>query len=159
MADEAGLYELRVLEEHSDNAPEHAEVVEAIWVGTGVVRHAEKEEDENEVLHAEGEQVDAPPASVLRQDARKKACGEHPKHEARHDNRERRCSVARGSQVTDKGEHELGGHRHHSHNEGQRQEHREGLRQAQAEPLRTSACEPRASHRETYDSCGNEYKT
>jgi len=41
------------------------EVVYSFWVSAGVIGHEEPEEDEDEVLDAEGEPVDCSPAGVL----------------------------------------------------------------------------------------------
>lgn len=54
-----------MFEEHEDYGVEHFEVVEAAGVGHGVVGHKEPEENENEVLEAEGEPVDAAPGGAF----------------------------------------------------------------------------------------------
>jgi hypothetical protein len=50
-----------VLEEHLDDAEEHAKVIDATGVGGWIVRHEEEQENENQRLHTEREPIDAPP--------------------------------------------------------------------------------------------------
>ena len=58
-----------MFEEHGGDAGEHFEVVEAVWVGAGVVGEEEPEEGEDGVLEAEGQPVDVSPGGVFRDDA------------------------------------------------------------------------------------------
>ena len=46
-----------MLEEHSDDGPEHAEVVESSRISGGVIRKKKPEEDEDEVLKTEGDPI------------------------------------------------------------------------------------------------------
>lgn len=55
--------------EHDKDAPEHFEVVEAAWVGGGVVRHEEVEEEADCVLERDGEPVDVAPGGPFCEDS------------------------------------------------------------------------------------------
>lgn len=71
-----------MFEEHGDDAVEHFEVVESGWVGAGVVREEEPEEDEDRVLQGEGEPVDVAPGGVFGDDAGEEAGEEEAEGEA-----------------------------------------------------------------------------
>lgn len=63
-----------MLEEHGDDGPEHAEVVEPGGVGGRVVREEEPEEDEDQALEPKGDPVDDAPGDEVCHDAREDAC-------------------------------------------------------------------------------------
>ncbi len=50
-----------MFEEHGDDTPKHLEIVEAPWVGAGIVGHEQPEKDENKILQTEGQPVDVTP--------------------------------------------------------------------------------------------------
>lgn len=81
-ADETGLHEHGVLEEHLKDAEEDLEVVDAGGIGRGVVGHEEEEEGKDKVLHGEGKPIDTTPRGVLREDAGEEAGEEHAEKHA-----------------------------------------------------------------------------
>lgn len=136
-ADEAGLEEDGVLEEHNDDGAEDAEVgLEAaqVRIGGGVVGHEEPQEDEDEVLQPQGEPVHVPPRGILGHGARDDACDEDAEHEAGHDDAEGRAAAVRGRQVADQGQHDLGGHGCHGRDEGDGGEGGQRLGHAETDP-------------------------
>lgn len=50
-----------MFEEHGDYTPEHLEIIEAIWVGAGIVGHEEPEKNEDKILQTKGQPVDVTP--------------------------------------------------------------------------------------------------
>ena len=94
-----------VFEQHGKNAVQHLEVVEPAGVGGGIVGHEEPEEDEDEILQAEGEPVDVAPGGVLGDDAGEDAGDEDAQEEAGDDDGEGGgAAVARG-EFAYQGEH------------------------------------------------------
>ena len=75
----------RVMDEDSEDGPEDTEIIYAFRVGGRVIGHEEPEEDEDDVLKAEGEPVDGAPGRVVCDNTGKQAGEEHAEEEARGD--------------------------------------------------------------------------
>lgn len=54
-----------MLEQHLQDRVKHTKVVKSAWIGAGIVGHEEEKEDQDEVLRAEGEPVNASPGCIL----------------------------------------------------------------------------------------------
>ncbi len=63
-----------MLKDHSDDAEEHAEIVQASRICAWIVRHEKEQQDEDEILHAKREPIYAPPTRILSQDTREESC-------------------------------------------------------------------------------------
>ena len=124
-----------MLEDHLDDTEKHLEIVETAWIGTGIVGHEEEEKDEDKILHAEGEPVDAAPACILGENAGKETGNEHSKEQT--GDNDRKCSSTSPcwGKITDKREHQLRCNRHCGCDEREGEEDAEVICQTQAEPL------------------------
>jgi len=106
-AHETGLHEHGVSQHHLEDAEQDVCVADALRVGAGVVGHEEVEQQQDEILHAEREPVDAAPAGVLGQDAGKEPRDQHPEQQTGYDDGERGGTTMGWCEIADEGEHEL----------------------------------------------------
>lgn len=104
-AHEAGLDEERVGEEDGADGVQDPEVVDAVRVGGRVVGHEEPEQEEDEILQAEGEPIDVAPRGIFRHDAGQQASKEQAEEEAGRSDGESGCPAVRGSEVADQWKH------------------------------------------------------
>ena len=74
-----------MFEEHGDDGPEHAEVVEPCRVGRRVIGEEEPEEGEDQVLESESDPIYDAPGDEVSDDSREDARDKDAEEEARDD--------------------------------------------------------------------------
>ena len=104
-AHEAGLDEERVGDEDLADGVQDPEVVDAVRVGGRVVGHEEPEQEEDEILQAQGEPVDVAPRGIFRHHAGQQASKEQAEEEAGRSDGESAGPAVRGSEVADQWKH------------------------------------------------------
>lgn len=169
-AHEAGLDEERVGDEDLADGVQDPEVVDAVRVGGRVVGHEEPEQEEDEILQAQGEPVDVAPRGVFRHHAGQQASKEQAEEEAGRSDGESAGPAVRGSEVADQWKHcspslsgwaiecngeawgghtQLRRHRRDGGDQGQGAENGKGLGQTQPQPFRDEFHNQRIGHTAT----------
>lgn len=68
-----------MLEKHGYDAPEHLKIVESVWICARIVGQEEPEKNKDEVLEGQGQPIDIPPGSKIRDNARENTGNQNAK--------------------------------------------------------------------------------